>query len=59
MTSASDAVAASAALLAAVAEGAVTPREAAPVMALLVSHKLLVETGDLESRIAALEEKCK
>jgi hypothetical protein len=59
VTSASDALAASAALLAAVADGEVTPGEAGPVMALLVAHKTLVETGDLESRIAALEEKAK
>lgn len=59
VTSASDAVAASAALLAAVADGEVTPGEAGPVMALLVSHKAILEAGDLESRIAALEEKSK
>lgn len=57
VTSASDAVAASAALLAGVASGEVTPGEAGPVMALLVAHKSIVEAGDLESRIAALEEK--
>jgi hypothetical protein len=59
VTSAADAVAASAALLAAVADGEVTPGEAGPVMALLVSHKAILEAGDLESRIAALEEKAK
>jgi hypothetical protein len=59
VTSASDAVEASAALLAAVADGELTPGEAGPVMALLVSHKAIVEAGDLESRIAALEEKSK
>lgn len=55
--SAEDAVIASSALLAAVASGEVTPDEAGRVMALLTSHKNLVETGDLESRIAALEAK--
>lgn len=55
--SAEDAVVASSALLAAVASGEVTPDEAGRVMALLTSHKNLVETGDLESRIAALEAK--
>lgn len=55
--SAEDAVAASSALLAAVADGEVTPDEAGRVMALLTSHKQLVETGDLETRIAALEAK--
>lgn len=57
VTSAADAVAASSALLDAVAAGEVTPGEAGPVMALLVSHKGIVEAGDLERRIAALEEK--
>jgi hypothetical protein len=55
VSSASDAVAASSALLDAVAAGEVTPGEAGPVMALLVSHKGIVEAGDLEARIAALE----
>lgn len=55
--SAEDTVAASSALLDAVAEGEVTPDEAGRVMALLTAHKTLVEAGDLESRIAALEDK--
>jgi len=55
--SAADAVQASAAVLAAVAEGEVTPDEAGRVMALLTAHRSLVETGDLETRIAALEAK--
>ena len=57
ITSAADAVAASSALLDAVAAGEVTPGEAGPVMALLVSHKGIVEACDLERRIAAMEEK--
>ena len=57
VSSAADAVVASSALLDAVAAGEVTPGEAGPVMALLVSHKAIVEAGDLERRIAALEEK--
>jgi hypothetical protein len=52
---AADAVSASSALLAAVATGDVTPDEAGRVMALLGSHKALLETGDLERRIEALE----
>lgn len=52
-----DAVTASAAVLSAVADGAITPDEAGRVMALLTAHKTLVETGELESRIAALEAK--
>jgi len=53
--SAQDAVEASAAVLAALAAGEVTPDEAGRVMALLAAHKGIVETGDLERRIAALE----
>ncbi|GAA5049808.1 hypothetical protein GCM10023208_08280 [Erythrobacter westpacificensis] len=52
-----DAAKASAALLAAVAAGEVTPDEAGRVMALLTAHKQLVESGELEARIAALEAK--
>ena len=54
---AADTVSASAALLQAVSDGEVTPDEAGRVMALLTAHKALVEAGDLEARIAALEEK--
>lgn len=57
ITTAADTVTASSSLLAAVAEGEVTPDEAGRVMALLTAHKALVETGDLEARIAALEER--
>lgn len=52
---AQDAVTASSALLTAVASGDVTPDEASRVMALLTSHKQLVESGDHEKRIEALE----
>ncbi len=55
--SAEDTVAASAAVLAAVGAGDITPEEAGRVMALLTAHKAIVETGDLEQRIAALEGK--
>lgn len=55
--SAADAVTASAVLLEAVAGGEVTPDEAGRVMALLTAHKALVEAGDHEARIAALEGK--
>lgn len=57
--SAEDAVSASTALLSAVADGEVTPDEAGRVMALLTSHKALVETCDLETRIATLEAQKK
>ena len=50
-----DAVDASATLLAAVAAGDVTPDEAGRVMALLTGHRQIIETGELERRIAALE----
>lgn len=55
--SAADAVDASAALLAAVAAGEVTPDEAGRVMALLTAHRAIVETGDLELRITKLENE--
>jgi len=55
--SAADAVSASAVLLEAVAAGDITPDEAGRVMALLTAHKQLVEAGDLETRITALEGK--
>lgn len=55
ITTAGDTVLASSALLEAVAAGDVTPDEAGRVMALLTSHKSLVEAGDLERRIEALE----
>ena len=54
---AKDTVEASAALLESVSAGEVTPDEAGRVMALLTAHKALVETGDLEARISALETK--
>jgi hypothetical protein len=57
--SAQDAVEASAALLEAVSTGEVTPDEASRVMALLVGHKSMVEAGDLERRITALEGRGK
>lgn len=55
--SAEDAVIASAVVLAAVAAGEVTPDEAGRVMALLTAHKAIVEAGDLERRITALETR--
>ncbi len=44
-------------MLDAVGAGEVTPEEAGRVMALLTAHKAIVEAGDLEMRISALEEK--
>lgn len=54
---AADTVAASSSLLGAVAAGEVTPDEAGRVMALLSAHKGLVEAGDFEARLAALEAR--
>ena len=53
--SVADAVEASSALLCAVAGGDVTPDEAARIMTLLTSHKVLVETGEFERRLEVLE----
>jgi hypothetical protein len=52
-----EAVEASVAVLAAVGAGEVTPDEGGRVMALLTAHRAIVEAGDLEARIAALEAK--
>ena len=57
ISTAADTITASSALLAALASGEVTPDEAGRVMALLTAHRGLVETGDLERRIEALEGK--
>lgn len=52
-----EAKAASAAVLTAVASGEISPGEGQSVMALLVSHKLIVEATDFEARLSALEAK--
>ena len=57
IATAADTVTASTSLLDAVAAGEVTPDEAGRVMALLSAHRSLVETGDHEKRIEALEAK--
>jgi hypothetical protein len=57
VTSAEDTVAASTAVLAAMSSGEITPDEAGRVMALLTAHRAIIETGDLERRLAALETK--
>ena len=54
---AKDAVEASAAVLEAVSAGEATPDEAGRVMALLSAHKAMIETADLEARLAVLEER--
>lgn len=52
---AADTVAASSAVLEAVADGDLTPDEAGRVMTLLTAHRVIVETSDLAARIVALE----
>jgi hypothetical protein len=52
-----DAERASSAVLAAVAEGELTPGEAESVMRLLVAHRGIVESGDIERRLAAIEAR--
>lgn len=55
--SAADAKVASAVVVASVAAGDITPSEGQAVMALLSAHRSILETADLEARIAALEAK--
>lgn len=55
IASASDVVAASAAVLDAVGVGEISPDEAGRVMTLLTAHRAIVETSELADRIAALE----
>lgn len=52
-----DVVSASAAVLDAVSQGDVTPEEGSRVMGLLSSHRAIVETGEFERRLSALEAK--
>ncbi len=56
---ATEAVAASVVVLEAMASGEVTPEEAGRIIALLVSHKAILEAGELEARVAALETGAK
>lgn len=56
---AEDTMSASAAVLAAVAAGEITPDEAGRVMALLVGHRSIVESSDHERRLAQLEANAK
>ena len=55
LTSAKDAVAASAALLQAVADGDLTPLEAGELSKLVANHIEALKTTELEDRLAALE----
>lgn len=55
MQTAQDAAKGAAAVLAAVAEGDLTPTEGAHVMGLIETYRRTLETCDLEARVAALE----
>ena len=57
MQSAQDAARAAAAVLAAVADGDLTPTEGAHIMGLVETYRRTLETSELESRLVALEEK--
>jgi len=52
-----DIVKASAAVLTAVSAGDITPDDGGRVMGLLTAHRAIVEIGDLERRMAALEAR--
>lgn len=55
MTTAADAAKAAAAVLGAVAEGELTPREGAHIMALIETYRRTLETTELEARVRTLE----
>lgn len=55
--SASEALDASSALVAAMASGEITPAEASRATGVLMTHAKLVEIADLEPRLAALEKQ--
>ena len=57
ITDASEAATAAEAILKAVSEGAMSPLEGATVMGLVENYRRILETTELESRIAALEAK--
>lgn len=55
--SAEDTVAASSAVLEAVGAGEITPDEGGRLMGLLTAHRSIIEIGDLERRLVALEDR--
>jgi hypothetical protein len=55
MQSAADAAKAAGAVLAAVADGDLTPQEGAHIMALIETYRRTLETTELEARVVALE----
>jgi hypothetical protein len=54
---AADAATASSAVLIACSRGEISPNEAGQILALLASHVRMLETNDIEQRLAALEAK--
>jgi hypothetical protein len=54
---AADAITASSAVLIACSRGEISPNEANQILALLASHVRMLETSDIEQRLAALEAK--
>lgn len=56
MTTAADASSAAGAVLAAVSSGDLTPTEGAHIMALVEGYRKTLETGEIETRLAALEK---
>ena len=57
MATASDAATAAASVLAAVADGEMTPTEGAHVMALIETYRRTLETTEIEKRLKDLEER--
>lgn len=57
METAGDAAMAAGAVLAAVADGELTPIEGAHIMALVETYRRTLETSELEARLAALEAR--
>jgi hypothetical protein len=56
---AADALSASSAVLAACADGILSPAEAQEVLALIATHVRLIETSTLEARLSAVEKELK
>jgi hypothetical protein len=56
ITTAADACAASAAVLAACAEGSITPSEAREIQELITKHVRTLEVAEIEARVSALEK---
>ena len=57
MSNSSEAVQAASAILSAVADGDITPHEGATVMGLVENYRRVLETSEIDARIAALEAR--